>query len=60
MDARQFGKNPTPLNAVLLAIADHKAFNDGAFIDWQYVRALQDAATVLRTMVLARDEAEAA
>jgi hypothetical protein len=43
-----FSSLPTPANAIRLAIADHKATTRGpGFIDWQFVRALERAATVL-------------
>ena len=42
-----FNEDQTPLNAVLLAIEDHKG---GGIIDWQFVDALQRAADILNLL----------
>jgi len=39
-----FERDPTPANAVRLAIADHKA---GSVVDWAFVKALGDAVEIL-------------
>lgn len=46
-----FHREPTPLKAVRLAVADHKCRHPGlTLVDWEYVEALERAALLLAAM----------